>query len=303
MAFGCSIFTMGHSMNAGKFASFKDAVMGNKRDVQEEIKAAKKAAENARNETEKTIRGQIQELKNDNSIVGLDRCNAQKCYCIQLQDLFKDGTNREKYNLYTDKLAYLEQKSKLLALKASLATIKNKSEKAKTLREMSELSTKPDRIQRYMDQADALEKAEKYDEIMQMISQSTDLAQKAKLHRILVYYSEENADTNLVLAKQYEEQAEKEQQERLLIVDRTCKIVGLTMEIEKTAKDTSLTPFQRTGTLASLIESRFTLAQDVPTYKVKFADDLVRVQKLRREAIGHATNDADKQSIIKLLTY
>lgn len=348
------------------FASFKDALLGKKRDLIEEIDSAKSdtslspavrarklaklyaelrnkyrgkeeyseyselmvryaktAKELERQEREiayqleeKNIRtakeGQLNEQLKKISSASIDplaKCEARfKCYS-QLMALF-DGINKEKYNLYEASRDNVTQKKTLLSLKASLEQTSDKSQQVETLRAISKLCKKPARAQRYMQRAEVLEQeiyqeelTVKYNDILQMISQTSDPAQIAKLYRILMYYSDAHAQENLALAKQYEEQAEKEQQERLLIVDRTGKIVGLTMEIERTAKDPSLTPFQRTGTLASLIESRFTLAQDVPTYKIKFADDLGRVQKLRREAIGHAKNDADRQSIIKLLTY
>lgn len=262
-----------------------------------------------RDEEERNLKIKLEKTTANQSLSSLAKCDARMSYLAQLKALF-DGVNKEKYNLYDASYANAEQKKSLLVLKASLDTTTDKSKKAETLRAISKLCTKEARAQRYLNQAQAVEQeirqeelAAKYKDIQQTISETTSSSERAKLYRVLSYYSDEHAAENLALAKHYEEQADREQQQQLFIVDRTCKIVGLNMEIEKTAADSKLTPYQRTSTLANLFEERFKLAQDVPKYQAEFINDIPRVQKLRREAISHATNEADRQAVIKLLTY
>lgn len=262
----------------------------------------------ARIAKEAALKEQIAKITADTSLDSLARCDAHiECY-DQLKALF--GANKEKYNLYESSRANVEQKKALLSLKASLTQITDKQKKSETFREISALCKKPVRAQKYRDMAAAMdqeiiqdEKQAKYQDILGLIAKSNDFAQKSKLHRVLIYYSDEHAEENRALAVQLEQQAEEEQEQRLILIEKTCKIIDLNAEIEKTATDKTLTSYRRTSTLAHLIESRMGLAQDVPKYKEQFAHDLVRVQKLRREAIGHATNDADRAAMIKLLSY
>lgn len=347
-------------MDANFAFSFKDAVLGNKRNIAEEIKAVdanalltdaakarqlgklygelrnkyrgkdeyssysqlmcaynekateleKEEASIAKLQAEQKIREakeiqlleKINEIKQDALLDNLAGCNEIIRYYSQLKALF-DGVNKEKYNLYESRHTNLEKKKIFFTLQELGEKETDKSAKAKIKREMSVLCSKQERAQKFIDEADALEKEIKYNELMQMATESANLSQKAKLHRIMMYYSESDAEKNLALAKDFEAQAEKEQKQQLMTVEKTCRIVGLNMEISTTATNKKLAPYNRLKTLAQLMEQRWRLSQDVPHFKSEFIHDLERVQKLRREAIGYASNETERTEMIALLKY
>ena len=361
LAFSCSLFQLSYCMD-GTFASFKDVVLGKKRDIQEEINYVKSDTsltalvrarqlgklygelrnkyrgkdeyaeynnlmcrfnkialeieqqeqevdqhlkkQAARNAKESKLKEHLEKITSDGGLSSLAKCEAKlECYA-QLKALF-DGINKEKYNLYENSRGNIEQKKSLLILKASLEQNSNKSENVKTLRKISALCMKPVRAQKYRDRAEALEKEEKYDELVALASQSANLLQKAKLHRVMMYYSEDRAAENLAIAKQLEDQAEKERLQDEALNEKMGKITGLNMEIATTDanKDKKLTHYDRLKTLAELVEQRWELSQDVPHFKSQFTNDLTRVQKLRLEAIGYAKNETERGAMIALLKY
>lgn len=260
------------------------------------------AQQKAREVKEVQLLEKINAIKQDVLRDNLAGCSEIIRYYSQLKSLFED-VNKEKYNLYEARHNNLEKKKIFFTLQELCEKETDKSQKAKIKREMSEFCPKKDRAQKLNDEADALEKEVEYNQLIQKAAESSNLSQKAKLHRVMMYYSEADAEKNLVLAKDFEAQAEKQQQEQLIIVDKTCKIVGLNMEISAIDANKTLTPYNRLKTLSQLMEQRLKLAQDVPKFKSDFAQDERRIQILRREAIGYARSETERKEMIALLKY
>ena len=270
---------------------------------QEEAKIAELHAQQKSRETKEVqLLEKINEIKQDALRDNVTGCSEAIRYYAQLKSLF-DGISKEKYNLYESHRNNLEDKKKYFILQESEQKETDKSQKARLKREMSQLCSKQKHAQKLNDEADALEKEVKYCELIEMAGESTDLSQKAKLHRVMTYYCEADAQKNLALAKEFEAQAEKQQQEQVNIAEKTCRIVGLNIEISATNENKKLTPYNRLKTLAQLMEQRWELSQDVPKFKSDFAQDESRILKLRREAIGYASNDIERKEMIVLLKY
>lgn len=254
---------------------------------------------------------QIRTIRQDTSRQYPERLDDIITRYEKLTDLFAN-VDAEQYQAYYTRLTNHKAKKSYLQTLALYRSSINKVEKAQLLRELSQKCAKenPDRAQEHMINAEALEReiqqeeiVAKYKEIENKILETNDLSQKAKLHRVLVYYSDKHAQENLAKAKQLEEQAEKQQQEHLVIVGKVAQIVGLTMEIARVDNDKNLSPFKKCSTLAQLFQQRRDLSQGIPKYESEFAEDLTRVQKLQREALGHASTDAERQSVIALIKY
>lgn len=266
--------------------------------------------ENAQKE-EENLTEQIRTIRQDTLRKYPERLDEIIIHYEKLTNLFA-GIDEEQHQAYNTRLTNHKAKKSYLQTLALYRASTDKTEQVTLLRKLSEQCAKenPDRAQEHMRNAERLEqeiqqeeRAAKYKEIENKILETADLSQKAKLYRVLAYYSDQGTEENLAIAKQLEEQAEKQQQEHLIVVGKVARIVGLSIEISKVDNDKKLPPFEKCTILSQLLQQRRDLSHGIPKYESEFENDLTRIQKLQREALGYASTDAERQSVIALIKY
>lgn len=247
---------------------------------------------------------QIKATRKDGSRPHLERVENIIGYYIELTQLFADED--EKLNLYQKNADMFRQKKAYLTLLESYKKSSDKSEQLSLLRELARICDNPDRVNAHMAKAQMLEeeiKGAAYNDSYRLLADTNDTLSKAKIHRLLAYYSLTEAQScrHLTQAEQLEVDAQKEQEQQMLILDRTIKIVGFNTEIAKVSSDLKLSEFKRRDTLAGLLEQRARLAKGVPHFEKECAGDLERAVKLRRESIAYAPDENTRMAIIRSL--
>lgn len=250
----------------------------------------------------------VQNVRKDESLKDLQRWELLKKSYTRLAELHETDDNKEQYNLYKNRLDKLEKQEEYCKLRDKLKSTFEKNKKVKVLRKLANVSPRPHISQKYHDEAEALqleidreEKAARYNSTFELLTQTTILVERARLHRILALYSDEKASENLAQAQQYEEQAEKERQQEEIVIVKVAEVANLNVEIDAVDKNQvkKRTPFKRLKKLANLIEKQLQVTQDIPNYTPRF--ELKLVGNLRRQAIACAPSDAERDKMIQLL--
>jgi len=271
---------------------------------QERLAREQEAIKKKRAEDEIEWLNQIKAARKDNSRPQIERVENIIGYYTKLATLFADED--EKLNLYQTNADMFRQKKAYLTVLEYYKKSSDKSEQLSLLRELARICDNPDRVNDHMAKAQMLEeeiKSAAYNDSYRLLADTKDTLSKARIHKLLASYAPDEAQSvaHRQKAEQLEIDAQKEQEQQVLILNRTARIVGLNAEISLVSGNTSISEFKRRDTLAGLLEQRGRLAKGVPYFEQECAGDLERALKLRRESIAYAPDETTRMAIIRSL--
>ena len=202
-----------------------------------------------------TLRPQIERVED---IIG--------CY-TKLTTLFANEDEKQ-LSLYQTNVELFKQKKSYLTLLDSYNKSSDKSQQMNLLRQAAQICDNPDRANEHMvnaqklqDEIHAEDMRKAYEDSYFLLAHAEDKVSRAKIYRILSSYaqSESQSFEHRQQAEQLEAEAQIEQEKQQLIVNKTCRIVCLTAEINKIAQtnpDKIFTQFKKLDTLAGLLQQR-----------------------------------------------